>query len=216
MHAQIASDAVNRPTAPETENDLYSYSIGYQIGSNLLNQNARDLNLTHLINGLKDSYQHIDPLIDEEQLEIVISEYKIKLTKRINEARKRGEAEQQAFFDKLKKNDNIKQTESGLFFTSEKQTDGPRPDLTSFVTLHLTASNLNGKVFESTELLNQPIAFPLASAIPGLQEGIQMMSNGSDFTFYIPFKLGFGSRGYKNLLDPYSGCIYRVKLISFN
>jgi FKBP-type peptidyl-prolyl cis-trans isomerase FklB len=54
---------------------------------------------------------------------------------------------------------------------------------------------LNGTEFDNSYKRGQPIEFALNGVIKGWTEGLQLMSPGSKYKFYIPYNLGYGLNG---------------------
>jgi len=53
---------------------------------------------------------------------------------------------------------------------------------------------MDGSVFDSSVVRNSPISFGLNQVIAGWTEGLQLMSEGDKFTFYIPPQLAYGRK----------------------
>ncbi|MDR2258454.1 MAG: FKBP-type peptidyl-prolyl cis-trans isomerase, partial [Treponema sp.] len=71
----------------------------------------------------------------------------------------------------------------------------------------------DGTVFDSSYSRGEPAEFPLSGVIPGWTEGIQLMSEGASYRFYIPSDLAYGPQGRPSI-PPYSPLIFDVELIA--
>jgi peptidyl-prolyl cis-trans isomerase A (cyclophilin A) len=107
-------------------------------------------------------------------------------------------------------------TSSGLRYFVLQEGTGAKPKATSNVKVHYTGQFLDGKVFDSSVQRGEPIDFGLNQVIPGWSEGVQLMSVGAKYKFYIPYHLAYGERGYPGAIPPKSNLIFEVELIKIN
>jgi FKBP-type peptidyl-prolyl cis-trans isomerase len=70
---------------------------------------------------------------------------------------------------------------------------------------------LNGKILE--ENINQ-FVIGKKQMVVGLEEGLKLMHRGDSATFIIPWYLGYGMKGNKPLVAPYTSIIYKIKLLN--
>ena len=104
-------------------------------------------------------------------------------------------------------------TPSGLQYEVLKQGKGKKtPTATDVVKVHYHGTLTNGTVFDSSVDRNEPISFALTQVIPGWTEGLQLMTVGSKYKFYIPQNLGYGSQ-QAGSIPPYSTLIFEVELL---
>ncbi|MEG1762958.1 MAG: FKBP-type peptidyl-prolyl cis-trans isomerase, partial [Bacteroidales bacterium] len=114
-----------------------------------------------------------------------------------------------------KKVKGVTTTASGLQYKIVKETKGPKPLATDKVKVHYVGTLLDGTEFDSSIGRGEPITFPLNQVIPGWTEGVQLMSVGSKYIFYIPSNLGYGDRAV-SVIPAGSTLTFEVELLEIN
>jgi FKBP-type peptidyl-prolyl cis-trans isomerase FkpA len=112
---------------------------------------------------------------------------------------------------------NIKTTASGLQY--EVLTPGKgktNPVATDNVTVHYKGTSIDGKEFDSSYSRGEPTSFPLNGVIPGWTEGVQLMTEGAKYKFYIPSNLAYGESGAGGAIGPNEALIFEVELLKIN
>ncbi|WP_257378952.1 FKBP-type peptidyl-prolyl cis-trans isomerase [Snodgrassella alvi] len=118
------------------------------------------------------------------------------------------------FLAKNKTAPGVKTTTSGLQYKINHEGSGKKPKATDMVTVQYEGRLIDGTVFDSTaQRNNQPATFPLNGVISGWTEGLQLMSEGSEFTFYIPANLAYGEQSPTSAIPANSVLIFDVKLL---
>jgi FKBP-type peptidyl-prolyl cis-trans isomerase FklB len=120
----------------------------------------------------------------------------------------------EAFLADNAKHDDVNVTASGLQYAILDEADGPKPKATDTVEVHYHGTFINNKKFDSSYERGQPAMFPLNGVIAGWTEGLQLMSVGSRYKFYIPYHLAYGEKGYPGAIPPYSTLIFEVELLA--
>lgn len=106
---------------------------------------------------------------------------------------------------------------SGLQYKVLVQGTGTvHPTLQSNVTCHYHGMLLNGDVFDSSVVRNSPATFPLGAVIKGWQEGVQLMTVGSKYSFSIPSHLAYGDNQAGAKIMPGSTLIFEVELLGIS
>jgi len=115
------------------------------------------------------------------------------------------------------KKPNVKTTASGLQY--EVLTPGKgkiNPKATDNVTVHYKGTSIDGKEFDSSYSRGEPTSFPLNGVIPGWTEGVQLMTEGAKYKFFIPSALAYGENGAGGAIGPNEALIFEVELIKIN
>jgi FKBP-type peptidyl-prolyl cis-trans isomerase FkpA len=117
------------------------------------------------------------------------------------------------FLDKNSRKDGVVTTESGLQYivVDEKEGDSPTPDHTVIVQQRIML--IDGTIIADTYKGVEPATFTMKEAIEGYREGMQLMSVGARYKFFIPSDLAWGKRGAGNKIGPYTTLIIDCRLV---
>ncbi len=111
------------------------------------------------------------------------------------------------------KKDGIVETGSGLQFFVVEEKAGAKPGMLDTAKIHQRALLLDGKILIDTYRLNKPDEVRVDELIEGLQEGLQIMSEGSRYKFWIPAELGWGRKGSGNKIPPNAVLSFDIRLL---
>lgn len=110
---------------------------------------------------------------------------------------------------------NVQTTASGLHYIVKKKTNGKQTKAGNKVQVMYEGRLLTGDVFDGNMDGSRPpqeFAIGLGQVIPGWDEGVQLMREGEEYTFIIPWKLAYGERG-AGPIPPFSSLVFDVKLV---
>lgn len=200
----------------ETSRDSVSYSIGINIGMNMLRDSV-EFNPAPLMRGLSDAaLDTAQRLMKPSGVEQTLMNYQQELSqKRMESIRKKGEANLKLSEEWLANNakkPGVVTLPSGLQYKIIKNGTGPKPTKDQLVTAHYRGTLIDGKQFDSSYDRKEPSTFRLSGVIPGWTEGLQLMSVGSKWEFYIPAKLGYGEQG-SGPIGPNEALVFEVELL---
>lgn len=120
----------------------------------------------------------------------------------------------EAFMKNKAKEKGVIKTSSGLLYKVIKKGNGVKPTSEESVArIHYEGKTIKGKVFDSSYERNASADLKLSNVIKGFQEGLMLMDEGSEYIFYIPYDLAFGSQGAGEDIKPYSALEFRVELL---
>ncbi|MCA8888121.1 MAG: FKBP-type peptidyl-prolyl cis-trans isomerase, partial [Parvularculaceae bacterium] len=114
------------------------------------------------------------------------------------------------------KRQGVASTASGLQYEVlvEGESGGKSPTDANVVKVNYEGRLIDGTVFDSSYERGEPIEFPLARVIAGWTEGVQLMSVGDKFRFFIPPDLAYGARGTPGgPIGPNEALIFDVELL---
>jgi FKBP-type peptidyl-prolyl cis-trans isomerase FklB len=197
--------------------DKLSYALGIGIGRQLSQMGADSLNIDDFAQAIKDIIGG-QPLqvSDSEAQQLVNSFFQQQEAKQRAAAAEKGKAAKEAgekFLAENAKKDGIITLPSGLQYQVLKEGNGKRPKATDRVKCHYEGTLIDGTVFDSSYRRGESITFPLNGVIAGWTEGLQLMSIGSKYKFFIPYQLAYGERGAGQSIPPYAALIFTVELL---
>lgn len=201
----------------KTQRDKVSYSMGLDIGR-MLKMQGVDVDLELVTRGLKDAYTGNQPLLTDEEMQEVLTNFKKEFIAKQQElAKQQGEKnkrEEEIFLETNKKKEGVQTLPSGLQYKVLKAGAGKKPTATDTVTVHYRGTLIDGKEFDSSYRRGKPATFPVNGVIPGWTEALQLMEEGAKWELFIPSNLAYGERSAGGDIGPNATLIFEVELIS--
>ena len=198
--------------------DKLSYALGLGIGQQLkqMGLNA-SLVIEDFAASIIDVLQDKDLKISNQEAQVIVNAFFQKMEEEQNVAKaKAGKAAKQEgekFLVENAKKEGVIVTKSGLQYEVLKEGSGKKPKATDTVRCHYEGRLLDCSVFDSSYKRNEPADFGLQQVIAGWTEGVQLMSEGAKYRFYIPYILAYGEGGAGAMIPPFSTLIFDVELI---
>lgn len=106
------------------------------------------------------------------------------------------------FISKYQNKADVISLDSGLLYRVIDDVQGASPKFTDTVTVNQRILLADGSVIADTYKAGLPDEFDISEAIPGLQEGIQLMPVGARYEFVIPPELAWGKKGNGSKIGP--------------
>jgi FKBP-type peptidyl-prolyl cis-trans isomerase FkpA len=205
----------------KTDLDKQSYALGASMGRYLndnLSKNAEigiELDQEKLLSGIKDALAEKVQLTEDEIKTVMIALEADVKQRRMDKQKELSSAAKDVgdkFLAENAKREGVTVTESGLQFEVLTAAEGEKPKATDTVTVHYHGTFIDGSVFDSSVERGKPNTFGLNQVIPGWTEGLQHMTVGSKYKFYIPYNLAYGENG-RSSMPGYSTLIFEVELL---
>lgn len=200
--------------------DIMLYASGAQSAMQAMQQGA---SARAILRGIEDVMAGNEPAFTEEEVmaafEVIqrmqqerqaeMGRAQAEMGQKAQENLARGEA----FLAENAAREGVVTTLTGLQYEVLEAGEGDRPAATDVVTVHYTGRLLDGTVFDSSVERGEPARFPLDRVIPGWTEGLQLMSPGARFRFWIPANLAYGENAPPSI-GPNQVLDFEVELIS--
>ena len=187
-----------------------SYALGMVIGHNLKSMGVNGLNGEEFAKAVNDVLAGNKTTLTDGEAQQTVTEFlQAQEAEKGKAAREAGEA----FLAENAKKEGVVVLPSGLQYTVLTEGTGKKPKATDSVKCHYEGTLIDGTVFDSSYRRGEPATFPLNGVIAGWTEGVQLMSEGAKFRFFIPFNLAYGSRGAGQQIPPYAALIFDVELL---
>ncbi|MDR1584790.1 MAG: FKBP-type peptidyl-prolyl cis-trans isomerase [Prevotellaceae bacterium] len=210
---------VEEVPAPLFTNDVdsMSYALGMNLGANF-GENLKNIpggksNADLLIKGFATVLKGDSALMTQEFANEYFGSY---ITKYQQLEAGKSKTENAAYLEENKTKEGVQVTESGLQYIVVTPAEGAKPLATDKVKVHYEGFLINGDKFDSSVDRGEPIVFPLNQVIPGWTEGVQLMSTGAKYKFFIPYNLAYGEQGRQGAIPPYATLIFDVELLEIN
>lgn len=198
--------------------DKLSYALGLGIGHQL-----KQMGLKGQLN-IEDFALSITDVLNDNQLQMTNAEAQVLVNSFFQEQEKKMQAQRaqagkaelergRVFLENNGKRAEVTTTKSGLQYEVLTEGSGKHPKATDKVRCHYEGRLIDDTVFDSSYRRNEPAVFGLNQVIAGWTEGLQLMSEGAKYRFYIPYLLGYGESGAGEMIPPYATLVFDVELL---
>ena len=197
--------------------DKTSYAVGMMLAQNMLSSGIKNVEFDDFVAGVKAILTGSEPAVPFKEAGQLLEKYFADI-----EAEQKAEAaamgaalreEGETFLKMNAEAEGVVVLPSGLQYKVITEGEGKKPKATDKVKCHYAGTLLNGVQFDSSYDRGEPAVFGLNQVIPGLTEGVQLMSEGSKYEFYIPYNLAYGEHGAPGAIPPYATLKFVVELI---
>lgn len=190
-----------------SSSDTIQYSLGAYMGQLLVKNGFIINNKVLFQRGMDDVIQNKKLAVPDSLIVPMVSAYQNSL----QNARSRALEDQ--LFAALKGKAGVGVLPDGVHYIVLKTGSGIRPSLRDTVIINAIGVFPDGKVFEDTYQKKKAIKTVTSSLIPGLNEAIQLMPEGSTWRIFVPSALGYGPAGLPNVIPPNTALIFDVNLL---
>ena len=202
--------------------DSMSYALGQYNGESFFLNQYDFVDLDAFLAGFADGFKVQSAKIKDPERTKLLQEFSEMAQKRQQENQERESnfnrmVGKSIMEQNLKDDPTVKQTASGLQYKVLVEGTGARPTAKDRVKVHYTGTFYNGQIFDSSVQRGEPAEFGLNQVIKGWTEGLQLMTVGSKYKFWIPADLAYGNRQVGN--NPKSAgsmLIFEVELLEIN
>ena len=222
FNALGAKDTKSQPSETELI-EMLGYMTVFQAGMHDLGFTVQDADAIAL--GIRKGLQDAQPSSEmlsrmpafQTFIQTKIAAAEAKMSERNAELAAGNAAEADAFFAKLKEDETVLSSESGLHYRILEAGKKARANLEDTVLVHYKGTLIDGTQFDSSYDRGQAASFPLNGVVPGFGEGLTKIGEGGKVILYIPSDLGYGDNPRAGgPIGPGDTLIFECELIKIN
>jgi FKBP-type peptidyl-prolyl cis-trans isomerase FklB len=187
-----------------------SYAIGLSIASNLKNSGVESLDIEYFTKGLKAILNNEEITMSPEETNEILNTYFEGLHKKAESANSESG---KVFLAENKSKPGVIELPSGLQYVVLAEGSGAKATAKNQVKVHYTGTLIDGTVFDSSVSRGEPATFGVTQVIAGWVEGLQLMSKGAKYKFFIPSNLAYGAQGAGKVIGPHATLVFEVELL---
>lgn len=197
----------------KTNADSVSYVLGEVTAYALIEKGLGDVKITNstaFLKAVKDVLGKNKTLMDDVTANALLNNYMTK----VQAEKVKPEIEQgQKFLAQNKLKPGVKTTASGLQYEVIKEGTGIKPTAVDTFVCNYRGTLLNGTEFDASANRGAPLVMAVNQVIPGWTEGLQLMSVGAKYKFWIPYNIGYGVMGNGPTIPGGAMLIFDVELL---
>ena len=197
-------------STPDAAHDL-AYSMGASLGERL-RQEAPQLQIQALIEGLRTAYQGKPLALTDERIEQILTLHQAQAGNAQNPSRSDAAlGAERDFLLREKQQPQARELADGIILTELKPGTGAKPGPQDSVYVNYVGRLPDGTVFDQS---TQAQWFRLDSVIAGWRSALVQMPVGAKWRLAIPSSQAYGADGAGDLIAPYTPLIFEVELLS--
>jgi FKBP-type peptidyl-prolyl cis-trans isomerase FklB len=187
--------------------DTLQYTLGAFVGQWMVKNGFAISNPVLFKRGMDDVLQNKPLSVNDTTIVKRIAAYQLST---LNERSKQLEEQ---LFAALKGKAGIGVLPDGVHYMVLKIGTGIRPTAKDSIVINAVGIFPDGTVFEDTFQKKQAIRTLTGKLIPGLNEAIQLMPEGSVWRIFIPSALAYGPTGLSNIIPPNTALVFDITLM---
>ena len=223
-----ASAESDKSSSFKSQVEKDSYAVGIVMGSSVkqLKDLGFEVDMKAFFNAVQSVYDGKQTKLNKPEASTaqmrIMEELHYKKNKKYEEEAQANKEKGEAFLKGNATKEGVKTTASGLQYKIIKEGTGRQPRKNDLVHVEYEGRLIDGTVFDSSKEgvsddgVGGIISFRLDQTIPGWIEGLQLLKEGGEATFYIPAKLAYGEEKLGNKIGPNSVLIFDVKLVKID
>lgn len=184
--------------------DTLQYTLGAFIGQWMVKNSFTVTNPVLFKRGMDDVLQNKKLAVTDSTIVPIVSAYQLST----QNARSRQMEEQ--LFAALKGKPGVGALPDGVHYIVIKMGTGVRPTAADSIVINAIGIFPDGTVFEDTFQKKKAITTLTGNLIPGLNETIQLMPEGSVWRVFIPSVLAYGSAGLANVIPSNTALVFDI------
>lgn len=191
------------------EQDKISYSAGVVMAMSLKDLGFEEISSADFIEGMDSVFNNSFPKITAKRAVDIFNNYIALLRE---EQKEKNATEGRVFLEQNAQREGVVCLPSGLQYEVLRQGKGQTPNLLNHVEVTYEGYLVNNEVFDSSKHHSGGVEFEIGEMIPGWQEVLQLMPEGSRWKVYIPHYLAYGEAGAAPMIQPNSTLIFIIEL----
>ena len=191
--------------------DSVSYAIGLDVAMRL-EQQFDKFNHKRINQAIDDYYSGSKLYLNDKERVSVINLYNKLIAPRFRmDLEKKNMIDGASFLKENKKKPGVIEHRSGIQYKIIKNSNGNKPESTDIIKIHYAGKLIDGRKFDSSYDRGTPASFPVSRVIPGWSQGLQLMTVGSTYEFFIPGHLAYAQNDGPG--GPGATLIFQVELL---
>ena len=200
----------------DSDEQKYSYALGYQIGSQIqrqLDSEGVKLDADAFARGIADVLSGRALALSQEEIMLAIETKGQLEAQKMKEVGDSNKSSGEVFRAEYGKQAAVLRTDSGILYRVLTAGSGAKPGPDDTVVVHYRGTLPDGQEFDSSYNRGQPATFSLGGIIAGWKEVLQLMPEGAKWEVVIPPELGYGNVGASGLIGANQTLVFEIELI---